>query len=97
MLYDDISKIFEGFDHTSSPASNAGDPLARKKPINTLSVHEEIDNLLFDKKEVDQPKKEIKNKFDISEEELKNIDNCLEYFKEDNSIDELKDIISKLS
>jgi len=57
----DIDGIMEGFDLTTSPATNQGDPLARRD-VSTISVKDEIFSLFDDKDHtIDQTDKLLKN------------------------------------
>lgn len=85
---DNMMKDLCGFDMTSQPANNAGDPLAKKR--NNLSVQEEIDTLFY---ENSSEKNKLLSK---SEEQLRELNKTLEYFKEEQSICELTEIIKKV-
>lgn len=82
----DLIKDLCGFDLTTQPANNAGDPLAKKT---TTTIQEDIDNLFYENKS----NNELLIK---SEEQMKELDKTLEFFKDEECFNELTNIIKNV-
>lgn len=82
----DLIKDLCGFDLTTQPANNVGDPLAKKT---TTTIQEDIDNLFYENKS----NNELLIK---SEEQMKELDKTLEFFKDEECFNELTNIIKNV-
>ena len=94
----DIDEVMEGFDLTTSPATNAGDPLA-KKNVSTIvaakvNMVEDEEKDAFGKIIINSESVESQL-LKISKEQESDLDECLEYFKSDNCGD-IVDILSNI-
>jgi len=75
-----FDRLFEGFDLTTSPATNAGDPLSRHSNDNHTSFYDDVELLFAEKGDV-KPDKES-----TLEESSKKLDTSIESLIEDNSL-----------
>lgn len=92
----DIDKIMEGFSLTTSPATNAGDPMSGKKPEtikSNIDLDDETETESEEKKLYDELSIESES-LEISEEEEKELDDYLDYYKSEEEEFNIDNILS---
>ena len=91
---DNIMLDIQGMDMTSSPASNAGDPLARKVPIDEESTaYAELAKLFSDSSDLASVELDVSK---VSKEAEKKLDETLENFKVEDIESDYNKILGNL-
>lgn len=90
-----LDQIMEGMCISTSPATNAGAPFTNKKGAHIRNDNLQ-DEITSDDEDEDNAYKSIESEvINLSKEQEKELDQCLEYFKSED-LGDLTDIISNL-